>query len=370
MLIVIDACVLFKDFLLRGTAFEIISKYGKDLHFKLAIPESVFEEVIVHQAEEYEKAYSKLLAAKDTIECVSHDKILFKDGSGPDPLFGPDWYRSHLQRRVSMMGAIISPTKMLFGRVLQRSLAKRRPFPLEGDRGLKDALIWETILDLLRKTKDRIVFITKDHGFLDDKQGTLHEHLLADLAQMQCADRVIFRESLAELVAKDLAIRLKRKPRLENMYRKPGNPVFSIPDFLSSFEALTMLQLTDLEPQDCDLPAAATRIAIREFSNWQIGPDVEVVSIGEKKRLCLFEASVDCLVHWRDPEPRSAKMITSDSEGRLIAIEHLPDYSLLWRQSARHCRMKLEMVIDYHIGRWVSLSNELVECRGARERER
>lgn len=149
---------------------------------------------------------------------------------------------------------------------------------------------------------------------------------------------------------------------LEQAYLNPGNPVFSIPGFLNSHDVRGMLQPVNLDPKDCQLPKTCTRVSLREFQNWEIRPEIEVRTLGNRKKLCIFVASADCVVQWRKPDPRPHRMITTDERERLIAIEYLPERSALWGKALRKCTFRMELVIDYKMGQWVSWSDDLLEC--------
>lgn len=51
--------------------------------------------------------------------------------------------------------------------IYQRALTKKPPFSLKGDNGLKDTLIWLTILHGDYSHYDKIIFLTKDKQFTD-----------------------------------------------------------------------------------------------------------------------------------------------------------------------------------------------------------
>lgn len=71
--------------------------------------------------------------------------------------------------------------------LLRRDLRRRRPFVETGAdlliTGLRDVLIWESVLELLSREVPytNAVFVTDDHGFLTKDKKQLHEHLVEDL---------------------------------------------------------------------------------------------------------------------------------------------------------------------------------------------
>ncbi|MDQ0539548.1 hypothetical protein QF011_002110 [Curtobacterium flaccumfaciens] len=95
-------------------------------------------------------------------------------------------------------------------KLLDRDLAARRPFMEtaggNASYGFRDAVIWETVLDVLREdqteTADTLFFVSEDKGFIDDDvPKTLHRHLLEDLdARGIARDRVVLVEKLANVI--------------------------------------------------------------------------------------------------------------------------------------------------------------------------
>ena len=73
--------------------------------------------------------------------------------------------------------------------ILRRDLTRRRPFmEVEVKQklasvGLRDTLIWETVLAVLEQADDyeKVLFVTADKGFLSDDSKSLHQDLLNDL---------------------------------------------------------------------------------------------------------------------------------------------------------------------------------------------
>lgn len=67
--------------------------------------------------------------------------------------------------------------------LVAKSLARKKPFTEDGQRGYRDALIWASILDILVETSSgEVTFITKNSkDFYDRDRDILHPHLIADL---------------------------------------------------------------------------------------------------------------------------------------------------------------------------------------------
>lgn len=83
--------------------------------------------------------------------------------------------------------------------LLERDLRRRKPF---GDRqsGMRDALIWESILELCRRDPRSLAFITGNtQDFADDTKRSLHSDLLADFDAVRVEDEEVeFYRSIKE----------------------------------------------------------------------------------------------------------------------------------------------------------------------------
>lgn len=86
--------------------------------------------------------------------------------------------------------------------LVQRELDGRRPTKLQGDQttGLRDTVIWHTILDDLdlEDPNSIAIVVTKDGGFLNAAKDHLHQDLLDDLEELvDEPERVIYQPDLA-----------------------------------------------------------------------------------------------------------------------------------------------------------------------------
>jgi hypothetical protein len=63
--------------------------------------------------------------------------------------------------------------------IVDRALARRRPFDSQGQKGYRDTLIWHNVLEIA-VLGEPVTFITNDGDFVDDT-GRLHDDLLDDL---------------------------------------------------------------------------------------------------------------------------------------------------------------------------------------------
>jgi hypothetical protein len=76
-----------------------------------------------------------------------------------------DSYDVFLRRELTRHDVQIAPLPTVsHGTVLQRALDRRQPFDGKGHDGYRDALLWETIRELSKRSSEPIAFITNNHG--------------------------------------------------------------------------------------------------------------------------------------------------------------------------------------------------------------
>ena len=83
--------------------------------------------------------------------------------------------------------------------LVKRATLRKRPFDENGS-GYRDALIWETVLELATQVEEPIVLVSKDKDF-QDAAGKLHGDLIKDLESLKLpTDKVTLATNVADLV--------------------------------------------------------------------------------------------------------------------------------------------------------------------------
>ncbi len=153
----------------------------------------VFPQVVVdelrRQQSEWLKKHRKELAA--TIQDMRGNPV---DVEGMAATLETNLDSMHSQIDVSFdalvasKGVVVAPVPAdVTENLVARDLAVRRPFLEVGSEswstGFRDAVIWETALVLLDEMPEdeKLIFVTKDQGFLADGLKSLHQDLLDDL---------------------------------------------------------------------------------------------------------------------------------------------------------------------------------------------
>ena len=144
-----------------------------------AVPAVVFDEVVnkfeevlnasIRQLGKYAGDLSQYLGRR-----VSYDLIDLRAERSA--------YEDWLRRRLAELQVSILPyPSITHQEITQRALARRKPFCGEGQKGYRDALIWETVLDAA--TDEEVLFVcSNSRDFASAKRpNELHADLKADL---------------------------------------------------------------------------------------------------------------------------------------------------------------------------------------------
>ena len=117
-----------------------------------------------------------------------------------------DIYKSYLQEDMCEVIELPIANERRFQSIVNRALDKKPPFLGEdkaSDKGFKDALLWESILDFTVKHENAdIIFYTKDNGFKDALVGEFTQ-TFPDASVTICSKEEEIRTKL-ELIAKEI----------------------------------------------------------------------------------------------------------------------------------------------------------------------
>ncbi|WP_394217033.1 PIN domain-containing protein [Brachybacterium vulturis] len=197
--VVIDTNAIHRDPWLKnqpGTALLDLADRGKCV---LVFPQVVIDEL---SRQQHDWVHSKRHEVKVLVEKlrgnpVNVDATLDSLEQSINELTSQ--VKSSFDELITRTGVKVEPVPTdATARLVKRDLARRRPFLEEGSEpwstGFRDAVIWETILDVLSELPAdvRLIFVTADKGFLSDDKKSLHQDLLEDLDARQVAhDRII-----------------------------------------------------------------------------------------------------------------------------------------------------------------------------------
>ena len=183
MIIVLDTNILYESHFEDPSFVALFDLLSRSENDSLVIPQLVIDEAVnlcrealariqrtmTQQIQQYHRWLGENLLSP-----LTDDKIQEAIAT----------YRHHLIDTFRRVEAEIRTYPVISHEVLvAKSLARKKPFTEDGQRGYRDALIWASILDILIETPpEEVAFITKNSkDFFERDREILHSHLIAEL---------------------------------------------------------------------------------------------------------------------------------------------------------------------------------------------
>src|SRR3989344_3552284 len=142
-------------------------KKSKNTSIQVAIPELVLEELKNQQGYMFDSDVTKLKSIFEKIKSLPGNELKISDTD----------YIKYLDNKSSgyigyyNIKKIDNPPNEILVKLINKSLKKQKPFYKKDsniDSGFKDAIIWESILEFVKKNKyDKYFFLTDDSDFED-----------------------------------------------------------------------------------------------------------------------------------------------------------------------------------------------------------
>jgi hypothetical protein len=182
--VVLDTSAIYHDFDLTNRETSLLLQEADRHGMHIYVPEVVVQEMTAHCLDQLRKTSRDLDEAHRFL-----NRVLARDV----PQFyrinemsrAATAYEAGLRRRLRGLGIEILrlPSGVQLMRdLLQRERLKRKPFKPDG-QGLRDALLWESALELCRREPLPLALVTGNtRDFADEATRTqLHQHLVLDL---------------------------------------------------------------------------------------------------------------------------------------------------------------------------------------------
>jgi PIN domain len=214
-IIVLDTSVLVPDFRLRSPLFRGVLRTAQDLGDDIYIPKIVVDELLNKFREELQTSCDSLRRYESKIRGLIDSRLRERTINVAEQVaLYSDWLRGELSR--NKIQSIDYPN-MSHEPLVKRALARRKPFSPEGQRGYRDAVLWETILKWGKVRRDEILFVSKNtRDFADPEDAhKLHPHLIEDLRSLRHGkSSVQFFSGFEDLLARALSPRQRLFPEL------------------------------------------------------------------------------------------------------------------------------------------------------------
>lgn len=245
-----------------------------------------------------------------------------------------DEYADHIQTQmkqfnVTMLGYPTVPHQ----KVVQRALQRKKPFDAEGHKGYRDALIWESILELITSDPVSVAFICQNPRDFADK-NILHPVLQEEVSHLTVEHGdVIYYHDLESFVSKEIEPLLEV---IDNIVSEDGYQGFDLLTFTQG-ELLELISYETLNPNDVDLPRS-----FEELQIWSI-EDVDEIS-----NVVIHPLSGnDLLVSYEAKLSASFTFLISNDEYLYIdddLLESIETWDSDWNDYVRMCNIQLDKV--------------------------
>ena len=235
MIIVLDTTELFADLRLAGPDFHLLAAYLEKHEARLIVPQIVAEETANH----FKKALQdRLRSANDSIRSLSrliHD--LPKVNLTIEPDKEQERYTVFLKNRLNELRAEITAySSVSLSAIVERALARKKPFDSDGKIGFRDAIIWETVLHVLAAGSENLILVTrnkKDFG----EHGSLTSDLQNDLESRGIpVDRVTICEGLTRFSEEHIKPGLETLDQIRQQIQDGSYGEFDPEDFFADMD--------------------------------------------------------------------------------------------------------------------------------------
>ncbi len=339
MRVVIDSNIFIEDFSMKSNTFRVFLSQIERTGHNLIMSQVVFDEVI-------NKFTENIKTSKRNI-----DSILAKVRSITNQDFDNPINEELLENIVREYGeslrAKLNSIHTVFANypnvnhhvVVDRALKRRKPFNNEGQKGYRDTLIWETILQLARHDQTAIAFISKNKSDFADKDSNLHRDLQDDIQNMEenhC--EVIYFHDLGSFVESQIRPLLTELDNIAAQLVEGEYRDLNLYNFL--FHEITDYVGSDfLEPGDL-----AFQFEFENPSLWNIEDihniyEIDVRSLEHSNLLVTFFANIDAVFDFYirksdlygidDVERKNFEVWDSDwNEYYVWAIKEIKDVAL------------------------------------------
>lgn len=276
-----DTNVFVQDFRMDGHSFSVFLQNYSAIIAKVIIPKVVYQETI--------NQFSKRLANElSKLGGVLHDlSRLTKEIKLPESSTHAEFveaYKKHFNTMLSTAKYEIRDYPNVPHEVIaQKAIGRVKPFK-DGGQGYCDALIWETILEILKDEEgSEVIFVTQNRkDFLDG--SSLSSELIADLDKNGLSkDRISVFINLKDVVDELLLAHLQALETLKLQINSNSVPNINLGDWLSNklFELINPddggFVVAGVEGDECDVHLSE----IYEVSSI-IASEARVISSNEK----------------------------------------------------------------------------------------
>jgi hypothetical protein len=201
--VVLDATVFGgHDRYLESAAGRLLRDESAAGRLRIAVPEVVLIESEANHRRAVQTARERLVAAHEALRQLSASQ-------GRDLRPWRLHYREEFQAMLRQARGELLPIPAVSQlSLLQRAAARRRPFDSRGE-GYREALVWESVLALLERTREPVVLVSAAHPAFSQTRARpeLADELTAELEERGDGGRVQLFFELGQLIEQSPRVR-------------------------------------------------------------------------------------------------------------------------------------------------------------------
>lgn len=290
MRVVLDTNILVSDFMLQGTEFRTLFSESPGLGYALCIPQVVVDETVNKFSEEMERLYKearRLGVLGMIFPEVSATTITSAEAAR-------EAYQTYLDRLLQREGMqIVGYPSVSHKDLVDRALARRKPFRGTDTGGYRDALIWQTVLELAEE--DDVCLITNNvKDFADQGGKELHQDLKADIGLRHLREVTLF-DSAKRFNEEMVYPRLKLLDDIKERLKNNNYEQLSLPKLIEE-QLPEYLGFQELDPSAIDLPDEFEALYIDFVEETHQVSEIGVKRLSSGELLITFSADVDSVL--------------------------------------------------------------------------
>ncbi|HEX8932208.1 MAG TPA: PIN domain-containing protein [Patescibacteria group bacterium] len=290
----IDSSVLCSDFHMQGLSFQLLKSSG----MYIVLSEIVIAETKNKYRELLEEALRKTNAGIRDLQRLGFSAVCLDENRINEALHE---YSEYIDFFIIESGMTIPEPypEIAHNLIVERALARKKPFKSDGKNGYRDLLIWNTFLNFVKTcgNNEDFFFITLNkNDFSDDKDANkLHRDLLADIENMNLTDRRIrYYSSLNAFVEEVI------KPRLKNIEEKESISLILLNDqegFIRPIENYVSKKLAGFDLNGYDVFVDGENPEVTSFDDISIDDIADISKVSDNEYLITTKVDAYCTIN-------------------------------------------------------------------------
>src|SRR3989344_452701 len=201
MYVVLDTNVIIKDYYFKSKRFETLFNYLSKTPHKMVLPQIVLDELRSNHRQDVAKLSEDFLKIADNArQILGRDDAENKLDVNEEERLYASFLKSFLQEKPVK---IIKHDDSHYKKIIERGVRRTAPFKLgKPDYGFKDAIVWETIKDMLNDSAyGTVAFISKNTDqFANIAKDDLHPDLKKETKE--CPGKILYFNNLEAFLEK------------------------------------------------------------------------------------------------------------------------------------------------------------------------